>query len=145
VLEEMLAEPRRYRRRLRGDRRLAQEYRPHRLPAPTAPMRCPEGAAWLITGGFGGIGLTWPRNADPPARRAHRAAARRPLPARADWDAWLRDHPAQEPTARRIRAVQRLEALGGEVIMVAAADVCNIEEMRAAIDAATARFGPLHG
>ena len=36
--------------------------------------------------------------------------------------------------------MQRLEALGAEVL-VAAADVCNLEEMRAAVAAATERFG----
>ena len=54
--------------------------------------------------------------------------------------AHLRGHGPIDATTRRIRAVQRLEALGAEVL-VAAADVSNPEEMRAALDAATARFG----
>ena len=66
--------------------------------------------------------------------------ARTPLPPRGRWEAHLRGHGPFDATSTRIRAVQRLEALGAEVL-VAAADVCNLEEMRAALDAATARFG----
>ena len=66
--------------------------------------------------------------------------ARRALPARATWPATLANHDPSAAICRRILALQRLEKLGGEVF-VAAADVCNLQDMRAAVDAGTQRFG----
>jgi thioesterase domain-containing protein/acyl carrier protein len=66
--------------------------------------------------------------------------SRAPLPPREGWADHLRAHAPFEATARRIAAVQRLEALGAEVLPLAA-DVCNLQEMQAALAAATARFG----
>ncbi|MCB1410156.1 MAG: polyketide synthase dehydratase domain-containing protein, partial [Rhodobacteraceae bacterium] len=45
---------------------------------------------------------------------------------------------------RRILQVEKLESLGAEVVVVAA-DVCNIDEMRAAFEAARTRFGAIYG
>lgn len=144
VLEELLAEPGPRIAALRGERRFELGLKPLALPEGAAklpdalPPSFPEGAHVLITGGFGGIGLTL---AEDLARR-HRARitliARSPLPERA-----LRAAGASPEIARRISAVERLQALGGAV-EVATADVCNLEEMRAATLAATRRFGPVH-
>lgn len=67
--------------------------------------------------------------------------ARRELPPRDQWAAHLARHGAADPIGRRILAVQRLESLGAQV-MVARADVCNAEEMRAARAAGETAFGP---
>ena len=55
------------------------------------------------------------------------------LPARDTWDSYLRGHGPMDRTARRIRAVERLESLGGTVLCLAA-DVCNLEEMQKTLD-----------
>lgn len=141
VLEDMLAEPANRIAALRGARRLEQAIRPLPLPAGDG-LDLPQGAPVLITGGFGGIGLTLAE--DLIRRFGARIAliSRRALPARTAWDGWLADHGPDDPVARRILALRRLQALGGDV-RVFAADVCNLAEMQDAVTAAEAEFGPL--
>ncbi len=140
LLEELTATPAATVAALRGGRRYAQDLRA--VPLPDAPWTLPQGAAVLITGGFGGIGLTIAEH----LIRRHGArialVARRALPDEAGWAAHLAQG-TDDPVARRILAVQRLRALGGDV-RVLAADVCNLDEMRAARDAAVAAFGRIH-
>ncbi len=139
VLEELISDP--ALAALRGERRYELGVRP--APLPTAELQLPQGAHVLITGGFGGIGLTLAED----LIRRHGVKitliARRPLPPRADWPRLLAGMAPTESTARRILALQRLEALGGE-ILVAQADVANVVEMTAARDAGVARFGAVH-
>jgi acyl transferase domain-containing protein/thioesterase domain-containing protein/acyl carrier protein len=138
ALEEMLAEP----ANLVAARRDGRRYELAWRPAPLVPAETPlaRGAVCLITGGFGGVGLTLAARLH--AERGARIAllARRPLPPREAWDGHLRAAAPQDPLAARIRAVRALEAAGAEVICVAG-DVCNVEEMRAARAAVEARFG----
>jgi len=95
-------------------------------PAPIAaadgpePLLRPRGV-YLITGGFGGIGLTL-------AADLARLGARLALVGR---------HP-------RTETVEHLEALGAEVLALAA-DVTDEAALTAAVRAAEDRFGPLHG
>ena len=109
---------------LRGDRRFECAMRPFALePVAAGATTEADGGVVLITGGFGGIGLTLAR--DLAARGAKLALlARHPLPERADWADYLKRHAPQDRIATRIRAVQSLEAAGAEV-MVVAADVCD--------------------
>ncbi|HEX9858597.1 MAG TPA: type I polyketide synthase, partial [Paracoccaceae bacterium] len=139
VLEDLLSEPGNSVAALRGGRRLQRGVKPVVLPE-AAAIDLPQAATVLITGGFGGIGLTLAED----LIRRHGARiiliARSPLPEPACWPAHLANHPADDALSRRILALQRLEALGGEVL-VAVADVCNAEDMRAALRAGEARFG----
>ncbi|MCC5969956.1 MAG: KR domain-containing protein [Pararhodobacter sp.] len=141
IMEELLARPGNTIAALRGGRRYAQVMRPQPLAAPDAP-ELPEGAVWVITGGFGGIGLSLAEDLIRRSNARIALIARTPLPPRDEW-ATLRDTPA-DPRARRVLAIERLERLGGQV-MVAAGDVCNIDEMRGVLDDIRARLGPLHG
>ena len=139
VLEELCADPGNRAAALRAGRRLERGWRPQPLPDAAA---MPEGATWLITGGFGGIGLAVAE------RLAQRHGARlvllgrSPLPPRDRWDAVLRGAAPGDPIAQRIAAVRRLEASGAQV-HAAAADVCNLQDMRAAMAAAEAELGPI--
>jgi acyl transferase domain-containing protein len=126
---------------LRGTRRYRAGITPQRLP--DAALDLPRGLHVLITGGFGGIGLTLAEDLIRRFQARITLLTRQPLPASAEWDDWLRHHPATDPSARRIMALRRLGALGGE-IGIAVADVCNAEEMQAARRQAIARFGPIH-
>nr|MBP9181618.1 KR domain-containing protein [Fuscovulum sp.] len=139
VVEDLLSPP--AIAALRGERRHELGLKP--APLPDATVQMPKGAHVLITGGFGGIGLTV---AEDLVRRFGvkiTLIARRPLPERGLWRAYLSRHDPADPLARRILALQRLEALGAEV-HVAQADVANIVEMTAARDAGVARFGAIH-
>ncbi|MEF3048794.1 type I polyketide synthase [Pseudotabrizicola sp. L79] len=126
---------------LRGERRYELGLKPAKLPE--ARLDLPQGAHVLITGGFGGIGLTIAE--DLIRRHAVQITliARRPLPDRKLWPDVLAKAGPDDPLARRILAVQRLEALGGAVF-VAQADVANLAEMETAVAAGQGRFGPVH-
>ena len=139
LLEELFAEPANTVATLRGGKRFEQRLRAQ--PLLDAPD-LPQNAAWVITGGFGGIGQTVAKALITASGAKIALVARTALPDRADWPA-RKENPA-DPVARRILAVEHLEAMGAEV-MVAAADVCNIDEMRSALDTVRARFGTIHG
>ena len=141
VIEELLQGPASCQAALRGDRRYEQGVQALALPEGQTEM--PQGAHVLITGGFGGIGLTVAEDLARLFGVKLTLISRRALPERVLWDRFLASHDPADPICRRIIAVQRLEALGVEVI-VAPADVCNIEEMRAAVLRAEARFGAVH-
>ena len=137
VLEELLAPPANTTAAIRGPRRYAQSLRAVPLPA---DADLPQGAVWVITGGFGGIGLSLAEDLIRRSGAKIALIARTALPARSDWPAL----PAADPRARRVAAVQRLEAMGGTV-QVLAADVCNLDDMRAALDQVRTTLGPIHG
>jgi acyl transferase domain-containing protein/thioesterase domain-containing protein/acyl carrier protein len=139
VIEDLLSPP--TIAALRGERRYELSLRPAPLPAET--LQLPQGAHVLITGGFGGIGLTVAEDLIRRFGVKITLIARRPLPERGLWQAYLAKNDPSDPLARRILALQRLEALGGKV-HVAQADVANIIEMTAARDAGVAQFGPVH-
>ena len=138
LLEELLAAPGNRFAALRAARRYEPVLQPQRLEA---PVDLPQGGVWVITGGFGGIGHSVAEALI--ARSGAKVAliARSPLPPRDEWAA-LKE--AGHPALRRILQVERLESLGGAV-MTLAADVCNIDEMRAAFDAVRRAWGPIHG
>ena len=70
--------------------------------------------------------------------------SRHALPDRDRWADHLHSHPATDANSRRIRAVQQLEEKGGKVLVLAA-DVSNVEDMRIAQRMARDAFGDIHG
>ncbi|WP_380218684.1 SDR family NAD(P)-dependent oxidoreductase [Jhaorihella thermophila] len=141
LLEELVAEPGNTVALWRDGRRFAQEYRPVKLDAADAPA---EGGTWLITGGFGGIGLTVAADL---IRRGGKIAlvSRRALPPREDWARHLRMHAPADRVSRMIRAMRELDSLAEGSVMALAADVTNIEAMRAAVAQAEQRLGKITG
>ncbi|AZV80915.1 KR domain-containing protein (plasmid) [Parasedimentitalea marina] len=144
LLEELLAEPENLTALWRGAKRFEQVWR----PAPLPPVDVPPfktGSHYLITGGYGGIGLTIAAD----LMRAHNAnvvlISRSGLPARDSWEGYLHSHSPANRTAMRIRAVMALEAIGTGRVLPLAADVCNSGQMRAAATEAEAEFGALTG
>ena len=140
VLEEVLAAPASTIAALRGERRYAQGLKSVVLPQDLFTL--PQGAHVLITGGFGGIGLTIAEDIIRRFGAKITLIARRTLPDRSSWPAYLAAHDPSDPVARRILALQRLEALGGKVF-VASADVCNMEDMRESVARGEQNFGPV--
>jgi acyl transferase domain-containing protein/thioesterase domain-containing protein/NAD(P)-dependent dehydrogenase (short-subunit alcohol dehydrogenase family)/acyl carrier protein len=128
ILEEMLSEPatgsQAREAALRGGRRLGRALRAAPLPA---PVELPQGAVWVITGGLGGIGLQLAQDL------IHRTGARVVLIAR--------QTPA--PASARGQALAQLQTLGQATLIEA--DVCNIDQMRRALDRIRADIGPIHG
>lgn len=127
----------------RHGRRWVKQYQPHPLTASRASLKVD--GVYLITGGLGGLGLTF----------AHQFARQKPvrlvltgrsafLP-RAQWAAWLAEHDSADPTSRQIRQLQEIEAQGSQV-WIAQADVTNEAEMRQLLQEVQAAWGaPVQG
>lgn len=146
LLEELFSTPDNAVCAWRGDKRFTREFRAQPLTAAEAledlPLR--EGGTYLITGGFGGIGLTVAETLWTHARARIVLLGRSDLPPRDSWPDHLRRNGPQDPVSRRIRAVEHLEGLGAEVL-VETADVCIRDDVAAAAEAARARFGRIDG
>ena len=141
LMRDLLAEPSNEIAAHRGGERLGRVLRAQPLPeaAPDAPVYA-EGGLYLITGGFGGIGLAVARDI---ARRAGGhivLLSRTGVPPRAEWD---RHSGGQGRTAARIAAIRAIEAEGGRVTCLAAdvTDLAQMEEVRTALKG----IGPLAG
>lgn len=141
VLEELLAEPANSVASLRGDRRMLREFRSVPLKS-EPPLTLTKGGTVLLTGGFGGIGLTIAEDLIRRFDAKIALLARSPLPPRDEWDGLMRRLAPTDRVARRIAAIERLEAAGGTVIAVAA-DVSNVEDMRAAKAEVETAVGPI--
>ncbi len=134
VLEELVSEPANRIAALR-ERRFECVMRPVRLTAPQMPVF--TSGTYLITGR---IGLTFARKfAEAGANLI--LVARHDLPDRKSWPAYLARHAPQDAIARRIRAVLALEQAGAQVL-TAAADICNLDQIRRVVEDAMRRFGP---
>ncbi len=124
VLEELLGEPGSREAVWRGGRRLVRRLEPAPL-APADPL--PEGSVWLITGGFGGIGLTL---AEALVRQKH---ARVALVGR------------RLPSPESTRAGRLAMLLESGQVMARAADVCSLEAMQHAVAEIRALWGQIDG
>lgn len=127
----------------RGQTRWVESFATRRLSrGPRPSLR--DGGTYVITGGFGGLGLEIAAH----LARAHRAnvvlVGRTALPAREHWDAWIAGHSHDDLTAKRITRVRECEALGAQVL-VAAVDITDATQVAALRDQAIARFGQVHG
>jgi acyl transferase domain-containing protein len=128
----------------RGGCRWIQEYRP--APSPAAPERASllrARGVYLITGGFGDIGLTLAETLATHWQARLALVSRTPLPERSAWDRWIEERPADSANAR-IRAVRALEALGSEVLPLTA-DVADAVATAEAVARAERHFGELNG
>jgi acyl transferase domain-containing protein len=128
----------------RGSRRWAQTFASQRLERPDAGrMLLREGGTYLITGGLGGVGLTLAEH----LARTHSArlvlTGRTPLPPREEWER-LAARGEDVAVSRKLRKLLELEAAGADVLALSA-DVSDLEQMRAVVAAARARFGRIDG
>ncbi|NKQ35829.1 MAG: amino acid adenylation domain-containing protein [Chloroflexi bacterium] len=127
---------------LRGRHRWVQTFTPLHPPEQPAPLR-PDGV-YLITGGLGRIGLTLAQYLAETVQARLILADRNTLPDRSEWPRWTETHPANDPTSRRIRQIETLEAAGAEVLL-RQVNVADAAQMQALIEEIDNRFGALHG
>jgi acyl transferase domain-containing protein/thioesterase domain-containing protein len=146
LMAELAMEPANRVVAVRGNRRFEQNFERISLEieGTRRPLAVRRGGAYLVTGGLGGIGLTLARHLASHESVKLVLVSRSELPDRASWDGWLATHDASDPIARRIAGVRDLESMGAEVEVIAA-DVTDLERMRAGLDAAERRFGPIRG
>lgn len=126
----------------RNGRRWEKRWEPIALGKVTEGVR--QGGTYLITGGLGGLGLTF---ADHLARSAHAKlilVGRSAFPAREEWAMWLAQPDANERTRQTIERLLELEGHGAE-IWVATADVADESQMGRVVADGIARFGAIHG
>ncbi|MEO7021508.1 MAG: SDR family NAD(P)-dependent oxidoreductase [Ktedonobacteraceae bacterium] len=130
---------------LRSDRRwlpVMERLQLAEQSAPTDVLR--EKGVYLITGGLGGIGLAM---AEYLARTVHARlilVGRSALPPREDWPQLSASLTKKDRLGRQLQAIQRIEALGGQVLLLQA-DVTNQAQMQEVIQQTCATFGTLHG
>ncbi|MCY1073919.1 type I polyketide synthase [Archangium lansingense] len=115
----------------RNGRRWVQDFEALRLEdgaGSAMPLR--EGGVYLITGGLGGMGLSFAEELASKVKARLVLTGRSEPPPHEDWG--------------RIPALQRMEAQGAQVLALKA-DVTDAERMRAVIAETLQRFGALHG
>jgi amino acid adenylation domain-containing protein len=108
-----------------GERRVARVVPAARGFVPPHSFRTRPDAAYLITGGLGGLGLLVARWLAERGARRLILLSRSPLPPRAAWK-----HVDDPVPAARIRAIREIEALGAAVHL-AAVDVADAAELTA--------------
>ena len=142
VFEDLLAPPLSGTFAIRDGKRFALGLRSVPLAEPQS-ITLRDNGTYLITGGFGGIGLTIAEKLMAEHGAKIILIARSALPPRDSWAAECKRRAPTDQVALRIRAMQRLEGVGD--ILTIAADVSNVQDMQTAIATAIARFGPVHG
>ncbi len=129
----------------RGGHRWVQTFEHVRVePPPVKNARLRNGGVYLITGGFGGLGLVFARDIAGKTKGKIILTGRTPLPPREAWDDWLASHPEAGVVRRSIEAIRDIETTGAEVFP-ATADVTDVAAMTEVLREARRRFGPVHG
>lgn len=100
--------------------------------------------AYLITGGLGGIGLVLAQHLARTANARIILTSRTGLPGRSEWSTLLESSLTPERLKRKIRGVQTIEALGGQVLVVEA-DTTDLAAMRTVLSNLRGTHGPIHG
>lgn len=127
----------------RNGQRWVSRFEARPLPQPDdGAARLRENGVYLITGGSGGLGLVLAEHLARKAKARVVVTGRSPVPGRSEWQRLLEVN--NTSVAARIRALQRIEEAGGEV-MTAAADAGDETQMRAVVESALRRFGAIHG
>jgi NAD(P)-dependent dehydrogenase (short-subunit alcohol dehydrogenase family)/acyl carrier protein len=103
-----------------------------------------SGGVYVLTGGFGNIGL---KLAGWLARTTQAKLAligRKTPPERGQWEEWVSKHGEQEETSARIEQLRELERQGSKVLMIRA-DVSDKEQMERALQEVERELGAVDG
>jgi acyl transferase domain-containing protein/acyl carrier protein len=128
----------------RNGRRWEKRWEPIQLDAVADGAGVRKGGTYLITGGLGGLGLTFAEHLARTAQAKLVLVGRSAFPVREAWATWLESHDAHDRTRQTIQRFMAMEAQGAE-ILVASADVADEGEMRRVLMLAQAQFGTIHG
>ena len=130
---------------LRNGRRWVPSFQ--RASAPSSdkarsPFR--QRGVYLITGGLGGVGLGLAEEMAKDVQARLVLIGRSGLPPRTQWAELLANDQLDDDVRRRIESVGRIEAAGGEA-MIIRADVASEDKLAEAIASARSRFGHIDG
>jgi acyl transferase domain-containing protein/acyl carrier protein len=129
----------------RGNHRWIQQLEPYPMDGkgdPTQHLR--EAGVYLVTGGLGGMGLTFAQHLAENFRARLILLDRSPFPPEEQWEEWLTSHDDTDPIRLKIRKLQEFQKSGAK-IMAVTADVADIEEMQELMARAAQRFGTING
>ncbi len=127
----------------RGGRRWVQAFEPLQPPH-NGDIRLRPHGVYLITGGLGNMGLLFARYLTEKVGARLALVGRTALPPREKWEVVLDEAMPDDPVARKIRAVRELEALGADVLVIAA-DVGDEAAVHQMVQETLQHFGALHG
>jgi len=123
--------------------RWVQSFGPLKLEKFEQPSLRSKGT-YLITGGLGGVGLALAEKLAENVQARLVLLSRSKLPKREQWSEWLVAHAEEDRVSLIIKKLIAIEGSGAEVLVLAA-DICDEAQLVAALDAAKARFGAIHG
>lgn len=129
---------------LRESGRWSLEYQPTQLDSRTAARRLRKGGVYVISGGLGGMGLTFARQLASLLQARLVLISRSQMPDRTEWPEWLSTHADNDPVSRRIRAMESMDAVGAEVLLISG-DVADRVSMENAVERIRMRFGKVNG
>jgi len=130
---------------LRGAHRWVRSFTPVPLPeVPETPSLIQERGIYLITGGLGGMGLTLSQYLVKTVKARLILTGRSPFPPRNQWREWLETHGNEDQTSLKIKKLQEMEKLGGE-ILVFSCDVTDKEKVQEIVDLAVKQWGKING
>lgn len=125
--------------------RWTEDYNPVYLnPAEKLPRAFRENGVFLLTGGLGGLSLAVARHIAKSIKANFILTYRSPLPERAQWQQWLAEHDENDGVSEKISAVLELEQNGSRV-MLAEADVTDLQNMARVKREAEEMFGKING
>jgi polyketide synthase PksJ len=131
----------------RGNQRWVQVFDRVVLEKPAEDSKNPklrENGVYFLPGGMGKIGLQISEYMARTVKAKLILTGRTSIPPREEWDRWLESHDKNDRISEKISRVRKVEAAGGEVLVLSA-DVANKEEMLAALELGERTFGPLNG
>jgi acyl transferase domain-containing protein/long-subunit acyl-CoA synthetase (AMP-forming)/acyl carrier protein len=103
-----------------------------------------ERGVYLIIGGLEGIGTVIAEYLSQTVRARLVWLQGLEVPQRSNWEHWLLTHEEQDPTSIAISRVQAIEKLGASVV-IATADVANLDQMQAVVKQTLEQYGELNG
>ncbi len=128
----------------RGVRRWRQVFSSRKfLPSAPAELPLKERGVYLITGGFGGMGFTLAQYLAENYRARLVLVSRSGLPPREEWPNILAENSDSEKV-HRIQTIGKMESFGADVL-VAAADISDMERMKDLVAEVRERFGSVNG
>ncbi|MBE9178534.1 SDR family NAD(P)-dependent oxidoreductase [Oculatella sp. LEGE 06141] len=127
----------------RGNHRWIQDFEAVQL-TDTKSQYMRDRGVYIITGGFGKLGLTFATYLAQTVKATLVLMSRSGLPERSLWPQWLETYPDQDVTRSRIQQIQRLEHLGAKVLVIQA-DVGDEAQLQRAIAQVYQQCGDIHG
>jgi len=129
----------------RGNHRWVQDFESfpiEEVPEGSLPLR--KNGVYLITGGFGGIGLVLAEFLARTVQAKLVLTGRSEIPEREQWDTWSDEHDSQDSISEKIRSIRVLEELGAEVL-AKKANVADLSQMKQVLAETHERFGVIDG